>query len=53
MWDGFWAQVFSKFHAFFTDEGRDKPFAVREGYLLLQRSEAAMRASEAGAALRH
>eukprot|EP00285_Hemiselmis_virescens_P017645 CAMPEP_0173405150 /NCGR_PEP_ID=MMETSP1356-20130122/61118_1 /TAXON_ID=77927 ORGANISM="Hemiselmis virescens, Strain PCC157" /NCGR_SAMPLE_ID=MMETSP1356 /ASSEMBLY_ACC=CAM_ASM_000847 /LENGTH=193 /DNA_ID=CAMNT_0014365925 /DNA_START=236 /DNA_END=813 /DNA_ORIENTATION=- len=28
------------------------PFAVREGYLLLQRSEEAMRASEAGAALR-
>ena len=24
VWDGFWAQVFSKFHAFFTDEGRDK-----------------------------
>ena len=29
-----------------------RPYAVRQGYLLLQRSEADMRASEAGAALR-
>ena len=35
-----------------ADGQREKPFAVREGYLLLQRSEAAMKASEAGAALR-
>lgn len=30
----------------------ERPFAVRQGYLLLQRTEEAMRASEAGAALR-
>ena len=39
-------------HASGGDDAARQPFAVREGYLLLQRTEAAMQASAAGAALR-
>ena len=39
-------------HASGDEFARSRPYAVRNGYLLLQRTEEMMRASEAGAALR-